>query len=342
MNNYIVCSVQGTDISGVPKEVKILPFGNVSSQHGKFIVDEESFKLINEKFKDRGIDLVIDYEHQTLQDVQAPAGGWIKSLSLKNNAIVAEVEWTKKAAEYLTNKEYRYLSPVVRVRKYDKKAVGLHSVALTNLPAIDGMFTITNKLNQDIDNDEGEGDMNLKEIALALGLAEDASEDQIKEAIEKVITEKEELKAKCESSAGEEVVANKVICELLGIKEDAKTEDVSAAIMELKAPKNATYAEEFLALKAKMEKKESQESVIIALKAGKIAPAQKEWAETYALKDPTGFAAFVDKAPVVVPYDKIEFEAVSKKATVSNEEEMKICKMMGVSKEDILKYGKEV
>ena len=41
-------------------------------------------------------------------------------------------------AQYLENKEYRYLSPVVNVRKADNKAVGLHSLALTNTPAIEG------------------------------------------------------------------------------------------------------------------------------------------------------------------------------------------------------------
>ena len=74
-------------------------------------MDDESFELIRKQFKDRKLDLVIDYEHQTLSDVQAPAGGWIKDLYKGEDAIIAKVEWTPKAAEYLKNKEYRYLSP---------------------------------------------------------------------------------------------------------------------------------------------------------------------------------------------------------------------------------------
>ena len=69
-------------------------------------------------------------------DVQAPAGGWIKELVLKSDGIFAKVEWTKKARNYLKNREYRYLSPVVLVRKKDHKASQLHSVALTNIPSL--------------------------------------------------------------------------------------------------------------------------------------------------------------------------------------------------------------
>ena len=53
------------------------------------------------QFKGRHLDLVIDYEHQTLKDVQAPAGGWIKDIYKGDDALVAKVEWTPKAQEYL-------------------------------------------------------------------------------------------------------------------------------------------------------------------------------------------------------------------------------------------------
>lgn len=142
------------DIKEVPKEIKILPLGLVKSQKGNFKVDKESFDSIEKEFKGRKLDIVIDYEHQTLHDVQAPAAGWIKELSLKQDGIYATVEWTNKAKEYLSNKEYRYLSPVVMVRKGDNKAVLLHSVALTNTPAIDGMKAIINSMKdiKDIKN----------------------------------------------------------------------------------------------------------------------------------------------------------------------------------------------
>lgn len=138
------------EVRGVPEVIRILPLGHVTSQKGEFDVDEESLRLMKAEIARHGVDVVVDYEHQTLDGVQAPAAGWVKELSIQDGHIVAKVEWTDRAAEYLKNREYRYLSPVITVRKLDGKATGLHSLALTNTPAIDHMDPIqgTRKTSQ--------------------------------------------------------------------------------------------------------------------------------------------------------------------------------------------------
>ena len=346
MTKKLILNVSSTEIQGAPDVVKLLPLGMVKSQKGDFLVDEESFQRIKNTFKERAIDIVIDYEHQTLEDVQAPAGGWIKDLFIQDGAIAAKVEWTPKAEEYLKNKEYKYLSPVVLVRKNDQKAVVLHSAALTNTPAIDGMFAIVNSLNID-EFEEGGKDMDLKKLAALLGLPEDATEEQILQAIKTSVGEVEKLKEeiKKQSGGGEETqtVANKVICGLLGIEsKEAKTEDVAAAIMALKNPANFVPVTEFNKLKDRLDKKDGEELVTKALKAGKISAAQKGWAEEYALKDPEGFKKFVEKAPQAVPMGEIEIEDTKRNDGKTSETTMAVCKMLGVSKEDLEKYGKDV
>lgn len=348
MTKKFVLNISSSEIQGVPEIIKLLPLGTVKSQKGNFIVDEESFESINSTFKKRGIDVVIDYEHQTLEDVQAPAGGWIKELFLQDGAIAAKVEWTPKAQDYLKNKEYRYLSPVVLVRKNDQKAVVLHSAALTNTPAIDGMFAIVNSINID-EFEEGGKTMDLKKLAALLGLSEDATEEQIMQAIKTTIGEVEKLKdeAKKQEVEGDEgnteTVANKVICGLLGIdSKDAKTEDVAAAIMALKNPANFVPVNEFNKLIERLDKKDGDELVTKALKAGKISAAQKDWAEEYALKDPEGFKKFVEKAPQAVPMGEIELDDVKKDNGKLSDTTIAVCKMLGVSEEDLEKYGKEV
>lgn len=345
MAKKFILSVSSSEILGAPETVKLLKLGMVKSQKGDFIVDEESFQRIKNTFKDRGIDIVIDYEHQTLEDVQAPAGGWIKDIILQDGAIAAKVEWTPKAEEYLKNKEYKYLSPVVLVRKSDNKAVVLHSVALTNTPAIDGMFAIINSMN--IDEIEGGNDMDLKKLAALLGLPEDATEEQIMQAIQTAVGEigklQEQIKKQSGSDGETETVANKVIMGLLGLDNDkAKTEDVAAAIVALKNPANFVPATEFNKLKERLDKKDGEELVTKALKAGKISAAQKEWAQEYALKDSEGFKRFVEKAPQSVPMGEIEVDDVKKSDGKIEETTMAVCKMLGVSKEDIEKFGKEV
>ncbi len=350
----MVCSSDTVDVNGAPKEIKILPLGLVHSQKGDFSVDDESVELIRQQFKDRKLDLVIDYEHQTLKDIQAPAGGWIKDIYKGEDAVIAKVEWTPRAEEYLKNKEYKYLSPVVLVRKKDRKATAIHSVALTNTPAIDGMFALVNSTDiEDFQENEEETNMDLKEVAAMLGLPETATEDEIKAAMaaaKKVIEgekdkqpptpgtgEKAEVNSTDQEACKAEGAANSVVLQLLGLKADAKTEDVAAAVMSLKAGSNTDA--EILALKKELQERAADDLVELALKDGKITAAQKEWAKTYALSDKNGFKSFMDKAPVVVPQGKLDLKDAPE--TKKTDFDMEILKNCGISEEDAKKYFKE-
>lgn len=323
----MICAADPASLEGVPQEVKILPLGRVQSMKGTFEVDDESCRTIMAQFKGRHLDLVIDYEHQTLKDVQAPAGGWIKDIYKGDDALVAKVEWTPKAQEYLKNREYRYLSPVVTVRRKDRKAIGLHSVALTNTPAIDGMFAIVNSAGfpaGEIDDLQGGEDMEfLKALAAMLGLPETATEEDVKNAVDALMKK------------GTEVVANSTILSMLGLENDAKTEDVTGKIQQMK--NGGDVAAELAALKQQIAKKDADEAVALALKEGKISAAQKEWASQYALKDPEGFSGFLEKASPVVPMGKLGADqlAIHKKGEVDS----LVLKNLGMSKEDIEKYG---
>lgn len=163
----------------VPKEVLIVPWGEVESTNGSFTVDEESARLAVEAFEAHGCDLPIDYEHQTLGGPytsptgQAPAAGWIKRLEArKGEGLVAQVQWTDPALEQLAAKQYRYLSPVAIVRKSDRKLVGLHSVALTNKPAIAGMKPIVNREDSP-ETDESVADRLRRQLALDAGCGDE-------------------------------------------------------------------------------------------------------------------------------------------------------------------------
>lgn len=341
MDGIFICSGGMVNLDGVPEEIKILPLGHVHSQKGDFEVDDESIKLIVEQFKNRNVDLVIDYEHQTLKDVQAPAGGWIEEIYKGTDAIMAKAKWTDKAKEYLKNREYRYLSPVVIVRKKDRKAAGLHSVALTNTPAIDGMFAVVNSLGTDgMEENEEETGMDIKELVKLLGLPETATEEEVKSALEAAKAALGENKDDGAGSDGNEPgaspVANSVVLSLLGLSENAKTEDAAAAIMALKA---GTGNNELVALKEELKKRNADDMVQTALKAGKITAAQKEWALSYALSDKDGFKAFMDKAPVVVPQGKLDLKDAPD--TNNKDYDMEILKNCGISKEDYEKYYKE-
>ena len=88
----------------------------------------------------------------------------------------------------------------------------------------------------------------IKKIAAALGLGEDADEEQILTALSACVEENKALKEAAEGGKapgkkpGEDgkpedqddgIVANKSVCELLGLKAGASTADVAASIMAL-------------------------------------------------------------------------------------------------------------
>ena len=235
MNDFLTLKGGEVDVGGAPEVISVLPFGHVVSQKGEFDVDEESLAAMKEQIAQRGVDLVVDYEHQTLTGERAPAAGWVKELFAEDGHIKARVEWTIPAKQYLENKEYRYLSPVITVRKADNKATGLHSLALTNTPAIDHMDPIVNSSTYN-NHEGGQNTMDPKELAKLLGLPEDATEEQITEALNTALAELKKLKedGKEPPPGSEETVANKAVCELLGLKSGAATSDVTAKIMELK------------------------------------------------------------------------------------------------------------
>ncbi|MCA9252841.1 MAG: phage protease [Phycisphaerae bacterium] len=141
----------------VPEKLVVAPWGEVESKSGAFVVDQEGGEEAVAAFVAHGTDLPIDYEHQTLGGVYAsptgaaPAAGWIKGLEVvAGEGLVASVTWTDRARELLSAKAYRYLSPVVLLRKSDRKVVAIHSVALTNKPAIVGMAAIVNHASADV------------------------------------------------------------------------------------------------------------------------------------------------------------------------------------------------
>jgi len=332
--------LSGIDLSGVPEVIRVLPKGHVSSTKGDFEVDDRDIAGIIRQFKARRLDLVIDYEHQTLSDVQAPAAGWIKDLYPGEDALMARVEWTPKGREYIANKEYRYLSPVVLVKKADQHAAVFHSAALTNTPAITGMFAIINSDALSIEEEE-EPRMELSALIELLGLEEGTAEEdvlkRIKELTQQAAEEGQGGQEGKEGPAkeGTQLVANKTVLDLLGLPEDARTEDVTARIMAFKAGDSALQRR-VAELEKQAASQKAEELVGLAMKDGKLSPAQKEWAVAYALSDPKGFAKFVEKAPVVVPMGKTAFAADERK---QDGVDWRILKNQGVTEEDLKKYG---
>lgn len=285
------------ELVDVPSEIQLFPYGEVQTCDGPFLVDEIAMGEMIKAFGEQGNDLVFDYEHQTLSGKEAPAAGWIKQLINKGKeGLWAVIDWTERAKTYLSNKEYRYFSPVGLRRLSDNRLVRLHSIALTNTPKTYQMEPLVNK---QLPGQEDQGGitkevniMPLEKLIALLGLAAGATEEDVVAAIEKLMKE---------SSSGSEVVAAKEVLDALGLQGTANKSEIVGTILALKQPGNLVSMQEFQALKKSVADRDRNDLVTLAFSQGKIAPAQKEWAEGYAGRDPEGFKVFIAKAPVVVP-----------------------------------------
>lgn len=173
--NYETLILSSTaTIKTVPNKIILLPAGNIISEKGNFVVDKESFELVKNNMIKQNRDIVIDYEHQSLKKMQAPASGWITNLSFTPAGIMAEVEWTNRAKEYIYQQQYRYLSPVIHVRNADRKVNQIHSVALTNTPAIHGMIPLNSSLHSRKEEFKKEEQSELEQILYLLNLSKNS------------------------------------------------------------------------------------------------------------------------------------------------------------------------
>lgn len=72
MNEFFILKGSNVELEGAPETISVLPLGHVVSSKGEFDVDEESYKAMKAQIAKRGVDLVVDYEHQTLKGSKPP------------------------------------------------------------------------------------------------------------------------------------------------------------------------------------------------------------------------------------------------------------------------------
>lgn len=180
-----------------PARLRVIPDGTFDAVDGRpanmkgvsakaWRLDADIAKQVIAAFA-AGADLPIDYEHQTLKAAEngqpAPAAGWITALEYEaGKGLLARVRWTDAARAYLARHEYRYLSPVFSFDPNSGAVLALHSVALTNTPALGAAGEIV--AMQKLSNPKEETTtMDTTKLLAALGLPQDAA---VEAALQKV------------------------------------------------------------------------------------------------------------------------------------------------------------
>ncbi|WFE70125.1 phage protease [Halomonas sp. M1] len=186
-------------VTQADEKTRLIPSGQFNaprgamSGSGPWQLDAAGAQAIIALAAARSTDIPIDYEHQTLMaernGLPAPAAGWIdpRSLEWRNDGLYGQVTWTAAAKAAIDADSYRYLSPVFPYDAETGAVLDLLHVALTNTPAIDTAITELAAARAGRGASEAtppkENTVDREKLIAKLGLANDATDEQIDTAI---------------------------------------------------------------------------------------------------------------------------------------------------------------
>ncbi|MCF6267626.1 MAG: phage protease [Desulfuromusa sp.] len=304
----------------LPERIMLIPGGaEIEGRDGRKWKNDKPQRIIDYLLATNR-DLVLDFEHST--EIKAPAGepapaaAWLSNFALdENGAVTAAVNsWTPAGEKAVTDKEYRYISPVILYDQKTMQIAGISSVGLTNRPNL-----FVPALNQETRTTEEE--MKLEDLLKKLGLPAAATLEQALNAIQK-------LQGDLQTAMNRETTPD-------------LTKFVPRADYD-QVLERATNSEKKLETDAK-EKLETaiNSEVDTALKAGKIAPASKDFYVAMCRTEDglTQFKQFLESAPVIVDPSDLDTREQPDSGKALNAEQKQIADMFGNSAEDLKKYG---
>lgn len=333
-------------------KTRLIPAGQFDAPRGSlrgggpWRLDEAHARRVIQLAAARATDIVVDYEHQTLLSESngqpAPAAGWVapQSLEWREDGLYGRIQWTAAAKRAVSPgpegepPEYRYLSPVFPYAAETGAVLDLLHLSLTNNPAIsdgDAVLAAARRASAAPQQDE-DTPVNREQLILALGLAADATDDQIEAGIAA-------LKAKAAEADG--------VRDALALEGNAKPSEAVAALKAKAdaAPADLTdyvpkavyqeAAQQLAALKAGGETAEIDRLIEEGLQDGRIpGQATADWLRAQGL---AACKAHLKDAPSVAALKASQTggkpPAEEKSQDALSDAELAVCKSMGLSPE---------
>lgn len=169
--------------------IQLMPLGEYKhTLYGKVDITHNKVEKFVDNFRNnvRGIPLDIDYDHKAHT---GKAAGWIEDVQDRGfDGLWGQVKWTQPAYDSLKAGEYKYFSPEFvdewehpQNGKYENVLLG---GAITNRPFLKDIQPIN--LHEVIRASEGGPVVDPKLLRRALGLAEDATDEEVEAAVAKL------------------------------------------------------------------------------------------------------------------------------------------------------------
>lgn len=338
-----------------PEWIHCVPLGHwLGHWSGREIeITTEHTAQIVANWKRSRIDIVVDYEHQTLSALHngqpAPAAGWIYELEARDTGVWGRVRWTDRARAHLEAEEYRYQSPVLELESVDgvtgePAGMALSSVALTNNPFFAG------QLEPVINRASGPGvtmEQILKTVLAMLGLPETATEEQVKTALQALLDLKKAETPPADPEMAARADLGAAVCAAFGWKKGGIPANAKADLTKALSKEGFVSAEEHFKVLARAEALQAQLDdetpalVQKALDAGKITPAMKDAFSKMVRADKGAATAWMDAAPVIIPGGIQTTKKGGAATPALSPQEQAACKALGLTPEQYLKAQKK-
>lgn len=386
----------GGDASVAAGHIQLFPAGAFAARDGRpgnlKGVTAKAWRLTPEDadallalWRQRATPVVVDYEHQTHLSREngqpAPAAGWITALEATPEGLFASVEWTDKARAHIRAGEYRFISPTFSFDRRSGAVLELHSAALTNNPALDGMDPASaklqalrqRKLRMETAFDYA-GNDSKKPLSPSVRLVDSPTPDathntQEDKHMDKLLALLRTLlglpdtadEAQCAEALSRHLPQQNLIT-LLKSKDDAlATAQAELAGAKAAPPDPGKYValatfqavqQEAAQLRAKLAEMEGAAAVAAlsgeieaALKDGRLAASAKPWAEGLAKSNPDALREFLKSTPPVTALKGTQTggkEPDSTPGTASLTAEEEYARVqLGLTAEEYAKHKKE-
>jgi len=299
-------------------EMQLTPAGAFKPSDGRAMkvpawrIDQAIATRVIDRFRKRINPPVVDYEHQTLHKEAngqpAPAAAWIRDLQWREGSgLWATVELTARAADYIRNGEYRFISPVFAYDAATGEVLAIQMAAFTNHAAIDGMEPLALRAAATFgysDSTDTTEDISMNKLLLAIcaALALDAEKTTEDQAIAACAALKPKLDALdtiakdlgVDQGTADLAAASVAACTAL--KKQADTTGVPDPSKFVSVDVVESLKQDLAALTAKTVDREVAELVDAGLADGRLFEAQKTWATSLGKKDFAALTAYLESA----------------------------------------------
>ena len=327
-------------------DIQIFPSGEFRATDGRpsnvasWKLDANVAAKLIKKVQSRKTDLLIDYEHQILNSAKngqpVIAAAWLKRSNLEyrdgGGLYGKNPKWTKRAKEYIQSDEIRYLSPVFSYDTETGEIIDLHSIAVTNDPALDNLGQLA-ALHFQLQS------RSMKNLLKHLGLTESATEEEAIAVLNKLTQELDTIKNGSKQLEATVKTLNDEIVALKSVKQvqQEKVEVAPDPSQYVPIEVLKSLQERVAALHVSLENQE-KDALIAANQTKIFSEEQSAWLKSQTLEQLKEYFKNTPEIAALVRSQTGGKEPVKQEKNDLTTEDLAACRALGLKPEDYKNY----